>query len=35
MTCLEDRRRRVEDGGGAWRAVNDFDRLDRILVAAR
>ena len=35
MTRLEDWQRRVEDGGGAWRVVNDFDRLDRILVAAR
>ena len=35
MTRLEDWQRRVEDGGGDWRVVNDFDRLDRILVAAR
>lgn len=35
MLRLEDWQRRVEDGGGQWRVINDFDRLDRILVAAR
>ncbi len=35
MTRLEDWQRRVEDGGGAWRVLNDFDRLDRILTASR
>ncbi len=35
MTRLEDWQRRVEDGGGEWRVLNDFDRLDRILMAAR
>ena len=35
LTRLEDWQRRVEDGGGEWRVVNDFDRLERILVAAR
>ncbi len=35
MTRLEDWQRRVEDGGGEWRVLNDFDRLDRILLAAR
>jgi len=32
---LEDWQRRVEDGGGEWRVLNDFDRLDRILTAQR
>ncbi len=31
MTRLEDWQRRVESGGGAWRVVNDLDRLDRVL----
>jgi VWA domain-containing protein len=35
MTRLEDWQRRVEDGGGGWRVLNDFDRLDRILTASR
>ena len=35
MLRLEDWQRRVEDGGGHWRVLNDFDRLDRILTAQR
>lgn len=35
MLRLEDWQRRVEDGGGEWRVLNDFDRLDRILTAQR
>ncbi len=28
---LEDWQRRVEEGGGTWRVINDMDRLERIL----
>jgi len=35
MARLEDWQRKVEDGGGNWRVLNDFDRLDRILTASR
>ncbi len=28
---VEDWQRRVEDGGGSWRLLNDLERLDRIL----
>ena len=35
MLRLEEWQRRVEDGGGDWRVLNDFDRLDRILTAQR
>jgi len=28
---LEDWQRRVEEGGGSWRVINDMDRLERIL----
>lgn len=31
LNRLEDWQRRVEDGGGRWRVINDLDRLDRIL----
>ncbi|MFQ5775139.1 MAG: hypothetical protein ACE5GS_11525 [Kiloniellaceae bacterium] len=31
LNRLEDWQRRVEDGGGKWRVINDLDRLDRIL----
>ena len=31
MARLEDWQRRVEEGGGHWRVINDLDRLDRIL----
>ncbi len=28
---VEDWKKRVEDGGGSWRLLNDLERLDRIL----
>ena len=28
---LEDWQRRVEEGGGTWRVINDMDRLERML----
>jgi len=31
MDRLEDWQRRVEEGGGVWRVINDMDRLERIL----
>ena len=31
LTRLEDWQRRVVQGGGAWRVINDLDRLDRII----
>ena len=31
MARLEDWQRRVEEGGGNWRVINDLDRLDTIL----
>jgi hypothetical protein len=31
MDRLEDWQRRVEEGGGTWRVINDMDRLDRII----
>lgn len=31
MNRLEDWQRRVEEGGGQWRVINDMDRLERIL----
>jgi len=31
MDRLEDWQRRVEEGGGSWRVINDMDRLERIL----
>jgi hypothetical protein len=31
MARLEDWQRRVEEGGGHWRVINDLDRLDTIL----
>jgi len=31
MDRLEEWQRRVEEGGGSWRVVNDMDRLERIL----
>ncbi len=31
MNRLEDWQRRVEEGGGSWRVINDMDRLERIL----
>ena len=30
MDRLEDWQRRVEEGGGSWRVINDMDRLERI-----
>ena len=32
LNRLEDWQRRVEEGGGTWRVINDMDRLERILV---
>ena len=32
LTRLEDWQKRVEDGGGSWRVINDMDRLERIIV---
>ncbi len=32
MNRLEDWQRRVEQGGGTWRVINDMDRLERILI---
>ena len=31
MDRLDEWQRRVEEGGGTWRVINDMDRLDRIL----
>lgn len=31
MDRLADWQRRVEEGGGSWRVINDMDRLERIL----
>lgn len=31
MNRLEDWQRRVEEGGGSWRVINDMDRLERII----
>ncbi len=31
MDRLDDWQRRVEEGGGTWRVINDMDRLERIL----
>jgi len=31
MDRLEDWQRRVEEGGGSWRVINDMDRLERII----
>ncbi len=31
MDRLEDWQRRVEEGGGTWRVINDMDRLERII----
>ena len=31
MDRLEEWQRRVEEGGGSWRVINDMDRLERIL----
>jgi aromatic ring hydroxylase len=31
MDRLEDWQRRVEEGGGTWRLINDMDRLERII----
>lgn len=31
MDRLDDWQRRVEEGGGSWRVINDMDRLERIL----
>ena len=31
MDRLEDWQRRVEEGGGSWRVINDMDRLERML----
>ena len=31
LNRLEDWQRRVEEGGGTWRVINDMDRLERIL----
>ena len=31
MDRLEDWQRRIEEGGGSWRVINDMDRLERIL----
>ena len=31
LNRLEDWQRRVAQGGGAWRVINDLDRLDRII----
>ena len=31
MDRLEDGQRRVEEGGGSWRVINDMDRLERII----
>ena len=28
---LEDWQRRIEEGGGSWRVINDMDRLERII----
>lgn len=31
MDRLEEWQRRIEEGGGTWRVINDMDRLERIL----
>ncbi|MGB5277185.1 MAG: VWA domain-containing protein [Gammaproteobacteria bacterium] len=31
MDRLENWQRRVEEGGGSWRVINDMDRLERII----
>lgn len=31
MDRLEEWQRRVEEGGGSWRVINDMDRLERVL----
>lgn len=31
MDRLEEWQRRIEEGGGSWRVVNDMDKLERIL----
>ena len=31
MDRLEEWQRRVEEGGGSWRVINDMDKLERIL----
>ena len=31
MDRLDDWQRRVEEGGGSWRVINDMDRLERII----
>ena len=31
MDRLEDWQRRIEEGGGSWRVINDMDRLERII----
>ena len=31
MDRLEEWQRRIEEGGGSWRVINDMDRLERIL----
>lgn len=31
MDRLEDWQRRIEEGGGTWRVINDMDRLERII----
>ena len=28
---LEEWQRKVQDGGGTWRVINDLERLDKIL----
>jgi hypothetical protein len=33
MDRLEAWRKRVEDGGGHWRVVNDLERLDNIMAS--
>jgi hypothetical protein len=30
---LDEWRRRVEEGGGSWRVINDLDRLERLLTS--
>jgi hypothetical protein len=31
MDRLDDWQRRIEEGGGSWRVINDMDRLERII----
>jgi len=33
ITRLEDWQRRIEEGGGTWRVINDLDRLEQLAAA--